>query len=167
MERKGIIFILLLIVAVLTLTVAIMAGYLLVAGSAPQNGTTAMQQTEVVPDIKDLGFVPIFQDSQYFNLKIDGSGKPAVIEIKAELVYLKNAKVKDLETKITSSMGKIRELIGAYFMQMTLEDASKPETIEVAKKELTAQINDLLNSGEKVKTNIVWTINFDRWFYAV
>lgn len=167
MERKGIIFILLLIVAVLTLTLAIMAGYLLVAGTAPENGAMAMQPVEIVPDVKDLGFVPIFQDSQYFNLKSQGNSKPAVIEIKAELVYLKNAKVKDLEVKINSSMGMIRELIGTYFMKMTLEDVKKPETIEAAKKELTKQINNLLNSGEPVRTDIVWTINFDRWFYAI
>jgi flagellar basal body-associated protein FliL len=48
---------------------------------------------------------------------------------------------------------------------MTLEEVAKTEAKDKAKKELTKQINELLLASERIKTDIVYTLAFDEWFF--
>lgn len=166
MEGKSNFFILLFIVAILTLTLAVLAGYLFLVGT-PHNTVDSTQKAGTVrPSDDQLVTLQVFEDKKYFNLKSTDNSKMSVIQLSAELVYYKEVKgIKNVATKIAAYDGEIKELIGTYFQNMSIDEVRKPETKEKAKKELTAKINELLNESEKSKADIVYTINFDEWFY--
>lgn len=130
---------------------------------------TINRETTIRPTDDKLATKKVFESKKYFNLKMGPDNKMAVIQVNAEVVYLKEVKglknKQDPAKKLEAYDGEIKELIGTYFQNMTLEDAKKPDTKEKAKKDLKKQINDLILSTETVKGEIVYTINFDEWFY--
>ncbi|MDP4094791.1 MAG: flagellar basal body-associated FliL family protein [Bacillota bacterium] len=170
MEGKGSFFILILIVALLTLTLAVLAGYLFFAGSSSSKtpAQVSQQASSVVPSDSDLTKKLLFTDKTYFNLKNDGTNKISVIEVNVELDYFKTVKGLSgkVDDKITAYDGQIKELIGTYFQNMTFGQAESPDAKITAKKELTKQINELLVETEKDKTlKILYSVNFPLWFY--
>jgi len=168
LEGKGSFFILLIIVAILTLTLAVLAGYLFFVAGTPQTNPEAVtEKTEIKrPSESELAYKDLFTDKQYFNLKNEDSDKTSVIMVKMQLVYFKKVKgIKSTDEKINLNEGKIKEIIGTYFQKMTLDEVKLPETKDRANKELTGLINQLLTSNEKQKQNIVYEIVFNEWFY--
>ena len=167
MEGKGSFFILLFIVAFLSLTLAGLAGYVFFFSGSTQSASEAVHhQAKVVrPPDEDLAVKKLFEEKgKYFNLAPSETDdkKLSVIQVGVELVYFKKVKgVKEPAAKIAAYDGEIREIVGTYFQNKTLEDVRKPETKQKAKEEITKEINKLL--GEK--ENIIYTINFGEWFY--
>lgn len=166
MEAKGSFsVILLVIIAVLALTLAGLTGYVFFSG--PTKSASSAQPHEMVrPADDELVVKKLFESKNLFNLKNTDDKKTSVIQANIELVYLKKVSgVKNVEEKIKSYDGAIKELIITYFQNMTLEDVKQPQTKENAKKELVKQLNELLSSSEKEQKNIIFTINFNEWFY--
>jgi len=166
LESKGSFFVLLIIIAILTLTLAVLAGYLFLGTGTQQTGATLEESTQELrrPADNELSKVELFDDNTYFNLKTDG--RTSVLQISAELNYFKKVKgIKNTEEKINFNINKIKEIIGTYFQSKTYEEISQPEAKEKANKELTEQINEFLVSNEDTKNDIVYEIVFDKWFY--
>lgn len=167
MEGKGSFFILLIIVAFLTLALAVLAGYLFFVAGSPKTTTVEVQkETTKRPVDEDLEMKKLFEGKKYFNLKNSDDKKIAVIQVNVELVFYKKIKgIKDVKKKIDAYDGEIKEVVGTYFQNMTLDDAKKPEMKEQAKKELAKKLNELLTASEKEKKDIIYTVNFEDWFY--
>lgn len=169
MEGKGSFFVLLLIVAFLTLTLAVLAGYLFFFSGAPKTTavTSSAQETTKIPADDELEKKKLFAEKRNFNLKKTNSNEIAVIMVSAELIYFK--KVKEIKTDIPTKLefydAEIKQSIATYFQNMTLEEAQKPETKEKASQDLKKTINEILTVNEKEKVPIVYNIIFDEWFY--
>jgi len=165
-EKNKFSIILLVIIAALAIALASITVYVLVGGGSGTKQTEkAVQITK--PADSEITTLAIF-DKKAMNLKASDTktSSTAVIEISAGLVYYnKVTGIKDTAAKVKTYDADIKELIGTYFQNMTLEDAKKPETKEKAKKELTKQINELLNANEKSKNDIIYNVNFSEWFY--
>ncbi len=173
MEGKGNFFILLFVVAFLSLTLALLACYVFFfAGNSPKPPSEPVQSSEEKrPADDELATISLFDGKKIFNLK-NNSDKPeanksmAAIQVSVQIQYFKKVKgIKSVEEKIMAYDGAIKELVGNYFLNMTLEEVSQTATKEKAKKELTEQINALLTSSEEGKKDIVYTLIFDEWFF--
>jgi Flagellar basal body-associated protein len=174
LESKGTFFILIIVVAVLALTLAVLAGYIfLVQGNSSNDSKGAAANTAVsteIPEDKDLGTLELYDSKQYFNLKNDDNSKTiAIIQVNVALQYflaIKDDKKIKVEEKLTSNQLEIEELISTYFMHVTLDDVKQPDAKEKAKSELKKQINDLLNEGEKKEPHeYVYKVIINQWLY--
>lgn len=167
MEAKGSFsMVLLIIIAILALALAGLTGYVFFF-EGPTKSASAIDKHEMTrPADEDLVGKKLFESKNLFNLKSADDKKTSVIQANVELQYLKKVNgIKNVEEKIKTYDGAIKELIITYFQNITIEEARQPETKEKIKKELTKRINDLLSSSEKEYRNIVYTINFSEWFY--
>lgn len=173
MEGKSGFFVLIIVIAFLSLTLAMLAGYVFFfsgSDSEPANDTEHGTKVEI-PSDEELATFSLFEGTKIFNLKNDPQKQESVnsihaIKISVEIDYFKDVEgIKSVEEKLTAYEGKIKELVGNYFLNMTLEEVAKTEAKEKAKKELTKQVNELLLASEKIKTNIVYTLVFDEWFF--
>lgn len=165
MEGKGSFFILLFIVAFLSLTLAVLAGYVFFVGGSPKTGVEATKQEATkMPAETELGRKKIFE-KQLFNLKKSDSKEVAVIKVSAEIVFLKGKDIKKTEAKIETYESEIKEILGTYFLNKTVDEVKQPEAKEKAKKELLKKINEIMTASEKEKNDIVYSIIFDEWFY--
>ena len=100
MESKGTFFILIIVVAVLTLALAAMAGYLfLVQGPSnnkAESSTTEVSQEQTYKE-EDLTTKALFESKKYFNLKnAEGSKTIAILQAGINIKYPKQ--IKDVKT---------------------------------------------------------------------
>lgn len=164
MEGKGSFIILLAIVAFLSLTLAVLAGYVFFVGGSSSKHTPEVTATR--PKDEDLASKKIFEGKKYFNLKSENDNKIAVIQVTGEIQYFKKVKgLKDTKAKLDFYDSEIKKIIGSYFQNMTKAEVEKPETRSLAEKDLAKKINELLNSSEDAKYEIVYKVVFDDWFY--
>jgi len=166
---KGSFIVLLVIVAVLTLVLAMMAVYLFIVAGTPQNNAESAVHTDINtpqrPDADELGYKKLFEEKKFFNLKSEDNKNP-VIQVEVNLVYFKKIKgIKNVEDKITSFESEIKEAIGTYFQQLTLEQVKDPACKKKAKEDLIKEINNLLSSDENKHFDIIYDIVFEEWFY--
>ncbi|MCX7922382.1 MAG: flagellar basal body-associated FliL family protein [Clostridia bacterium] len=168
MEGKGSFFVLLIIVAVLTLTLAVLAGYLFFVSGSPRNTVeVSKQETTQVPKDEELQKLDLYGENgtEILTLKKTNEKQIAVITVNVELKYYKEIKgIKDPKSKLEFYTSEVKELISTYFQKMTLDEVNAPETKEKTAKELKNKINDLLNANEKEKKPIVYSVNFGKWF---
>lgn len=167
MGGKGSFFILLVIIAILTLALTILVGYLFVVAGVSQTRTEIAQGDITVKHLPDseLSSRRLFSDKQFFNLKCE-EDKMSVIQVNVILYYYKKVKgIKNVEEKLSFNESKIKQMIGTYFQKLTLDDVKKPETKERAANELKKAINDYLITNEEQKADIVYEVVFDEWFY--
>ena len=169
MEGRGSFFILIVIVAILTLTLAVLAGYLFIFANNPHETVKdAGMQNETEkkrPAESELAQKKLYNEKKYFNLKSE-NGKLSIIQVNVELWYFKKVKgIKSTDEKIALNESKIKQIIGTYFQNMTLEEVRMPETKERSNKELTKMINEYLVSNEKSKEDIIYEVVFEEWFY--
>jgi len=169
---KGNFTILLFIISILTLTLAVLAGYLFFVGGGSQKNTVTKVVENKVIEIPDeqRGNYQVFEDKQYFNLKDDEDNKDSVIIIeKCILIYDKGKKSKNEEgyiAKFDMYKNEISEKIGIYFQNTTLSQVKQANYVDTVKKDLKEIINKLLNSSEKAgeEKEFVHDITI-RWFY--
>lgn len=167
MEGKGNYIILLIIVAVLTLTLAILVGYLFIISGAPQQNreVSANIAAQNIPDDSQMGKRAIFDEKKLVNLKTDNN-QISVIQINGVIKYIKKVKgIKNIEEKLDFYAEQIRETVCSYFQSLTIEQVRDPEFKKKAKQDIKNQLNDLLNSSENSKTEIIYEVIFDEWFY--
>lgn len=166
MGGKGSFFILLFVVAFLSLTLAGLAGYVFFFAGPTQSAapeTTVNEKNKVVDESK-LGEKQLFDSKKYFNLKSTDDKKISVIQVGIKIKYFKEVdklKEKDILAKLSSYDSEIKEQVGIYFRNLTLEDVKMPDAEERARKVLVQQFNKTY--GEK--EDIVYSIIFDEWFY--
>lgn len=167
MEGKGGFFVLIVIVAFLSLAIALLVGYVFIVSGSDHEGKTVIVNGsgEVFPKDDELGYQSLLGEKTNFNLKSE-AGKLAIIQIDGEMSYYLEVKgIKDVSAKIGLYKNEIKELVGTYFQGLTLEDVKSPDAKEKAKKVLVKQINDLLNRNEDQKRDIIYNIVFTNWFY--
>ena len=174
MEGKSSFFniVLLVIVALLTLSLAALAGYVFIGGGQKQS--VVIQQVDTtIPADDELVSLKLYEGKpKYYNLKVENSASNVlpVIQISVELKYFKKAPkkstIKDTTAKITAYEGEIKELIGTYFMNLSLNEVKKADAKEKAAEELKKQINELINKNEEVKKDVIYKIAFEEWFFT-
>lgn len=171
MESKGPFFILIVVVAVLTLTLAALAGYLFLVQGTSNRGTEIKTTTsaKVVPKEEDLVTLPLYDQKSYFNLKNDDPKKIAMIQVDVKLRCLvefkENKKTVKVEEKLLSYSDEIKELVIRFFLNMTIDEIKNTSVMDTAKEELKKQINELLNEGQKEPQEIVYKVIFSEWLF--
>lgn len=173
MESKGSFFILLIVVAVLTLALAALAGYLFLVAGAPQQGkaeTNEVSSEHAVVPKEDLEELPLFEGKKYFNLKNEDPKKIAVLQVNVVLEYNTKVKikgVKSMEEEMKHYEAQFRELVGTYFMDVTLTQISTKEGKLKAKEDLKKLMNELIQSGhkEKIEEEVIHEVFLDDYFY--
>ena len=165
MESRSSYVVLLVIIAILTLTLAALAGYIVIVSSSESKANSSEVNNEIIRvQDQDLSVISLFEDDNFFNLKSEN--KLSVIQISAQLKYKKSVKgIKNVDEKINFNLGKIKEIFGTYFQNLSVEDVKKPDAKATANEELVKIINEHLLSNEKYREDIVYEIEFDKWFY--
>ena len=171
MESKGPFFILIIVVAVLTLTLAALAGYLFLVQGTQTNKmeTKTSAAIKVVPKEEDLVTLSLYDGKSYFNLKNDDPKKISIIQVSVSLKCLKqfkeNKKTVKVEEKIMSYSDEIKELVIRFFLNMTMDEIKNTSVMDTAKEELKKQINELLNEGQKEPQEIIYKVIFSEWLF--
>lgn len=177
MESKSTYFILIIVVAVLTLLLAALAGYIFIvqgnlggeseetgAGQAADGG----EQAKAIPKEEDLIKVPLYGSTRYFNLKSSNSDKTSIIQVNVTLKCyktLKNNKKANVEEMVTARSEEIQELIVRFFMTLTEVEVKEPAVLDKSKEDLTKQINALMNEGVDKPEDIVYRVVFSEWLF--
>lgn len=168
MEGKGSFFILLFIVAFLSLTIAVLAGYVFFVAGNPKTPTEAVKQEDAKkPKEEELHTVQLFEGKKYLNLKNTDDKKIAVIQIGISIKYFKGKEKeeKKIEDKIKPYIEELQEKTIEYFGDITLEEAlNKSATMDKAKKDLLKKFNEIVPPDEKEKKSIIYSVIFYDWF---
>jgi len=174
LESKSTFFILIIIVAVLTLSLAALAGYLfIVQGSArgraevDENGIP-IEEAREIPSEDELIKIPLYDSARYFNLKKSDTDKTSIIQVNVTLKCykeLKNNKKAVVSEIIAARSEEIQELVIRFFMTLTSEDVKDLAVMDAAKENLTKQINDMLNEGVEKPEDVVYKVIFSQWLF--
>lgn len=170
MEGKSSYFILLVIVAFLSITLAFLAIGFFFFG----NGSSAPEKEVVVvthktPGDEELSNKVIFENKNFNLKKTDNDSKEiAVIVLSASMKHYK--KVDDMtEEKIAEKIDfyskEINSAIGTYFQGLTLDDVRKVDAKQKASEDLTKKINEILTNNDSKASPLVYSVIFDYWFY--
>lgn len=167
MENKGTFIILLLIIVVLTVTIAAMAGFMLFSNKPVPGSVVETANPSYVPSDKEVSSIQLYEEKRVYNLKNDEEYSNPVIQIDVTLWYYNKIDgIEDVEAKITAYTSKIRETIGFYFKDITLTDIKNgKKSGTVIKDELKEEINELLRANIQIDRDIVYEVVFDEWFY--
>lgn len=173
MESKGTFFILIIVVAVLALALAAIAGYLfLVQGSPANKGETAPVTSasagKAVPE-KTIDF-PLYEGKSYFNLKNDDPKKIAMMQVEVVLVCSETLMEKEnkkvvVEDTLNAYSKRIQELVVRFFLTKTIDDVKNIAVMDMAKEDLRKEINKLLDEGLKKPEDIVYEVVFSQWLF--
>ncbi|NLK86678.1 MAG: flagellar basal body-associated FliL family protein [Clostridiaceae bacterium] len=173
MESKSTFFILIVIVAVLALALAALAGYLVIKGSSAdkENGEAPGadgEQTINIPKEEELIKIPLTSDATYFNLKKTDPKKTSIIQLRVTLKChktLKRDKKAVVEDIIAARSEEIQELVVKFFMNLTADEVQDSAMLDKAKTDLARQMNELLNQGEEKPEDIVYNVIFSEWLF--
>ena len=182
MEKKGNFFLFLLIIAILTLIIAVLVSFILLVGIngpgvaseggvAPGEANPNMPAGEP-PDEADLATVQLLDSSSPINLKCDNPQKPSYAIVDLSLKYFSKVDgIKDVPAKITLNTANMREIVTTYFMAMDVDEFSSFETKARAKDELKQELNNFLlttisseKDRRKVK-EVIYDVVFSAWNY--
>lgn len=170
MEGKSSYFILLVIVAFLSITLAFLAiGFFFFGNSSSGAQKEVVVVSQSVPTESDLTLRTICE-SKNFNLKKTSDKQIAVISISCSMKHYKvrdkdKLKEADVTAKIDFYSKEIESAIGTYFQGMTLEDVSQLDAKKKASTELTKKFNEIMSEGNSKAEPIVYDVIFDYWFF--
>lgn len=181
MEKKGNFFLFLIIIAVLTLIIAVLVSFILLVGingpaaaadssNAVNSGSPAM--TGEPPDEASLATVQLIDSSQPINLMSDNPLKPSYAIVEMSVKYFSKVDgIKDVEAKMTLNKANLQEIVTTYFMAMNVEEFSRFETKAKSKDDLKQAMNEFLlttisseKDRRKVK-EIIYDVVFSAWNY--
>lgn len=162
--------VLIIIVAVLSVSLAVLAAYLLLAQGNSDSGKVeaASVSDKHIPKNEDLVSIPLFSDSTYFALKKTSSDQTPILQAKVTLKCyktLKRDKKAVVEEIVATRSEEIQELVVRFFMTLTSDDVKDVAVLDRAKEDLKNQINDLLNEGEEEPEDIVYNVIFSEWLF--
>jgi flagellar basal body-associated protein FliL len=170
LEGKSSYFILLVIVAFLSITLAFLAiGFFFFYDKGPSKVETVVQAaTTTLPAEDDLTLKVLFENKN-FNLKKSNEKEIAVINVSASIKHFKVVKEDKLkEADVTAKLDfynkEIVSDIGTYFQGLTLADVSQPDSRQKCQKELKDRINKILANGDEKASPLVYTVTLE-WFY--
>ncbi|MCX7708919.1 MAG: flagellar basal body-associated FliL family protein [Clostridia bacterium] len=169
MEGKGSFFILLFIVAFLSLTLAVLAGYVFFVAGTPKNNVEASSKHEAEKKVskEELKSLQLFDGKKYLNLKSTDDKKLSVIQIGITVNYLKGKDEKKSEEHLKLYMDELKEAVIAYFSSMTIEEAkNQTEAMAKAKEALLKKFNEIVPPDEKDKEKkpMIESVVFYDWF---
>jgi len=170
LESKSTFFILIIIVAVLALSLAALAGYLFIVqgGQSNENAVTG-EKSEIIPSEDELIKISLFNEARYFNLKKSSdNSKSSIIQANVTLKCykkLKNNKKAVVEELVAARTEEIQELVVRFFMTLTSEDVKDLDVMDAAKENLTKQINELMNEGVEKPEDVVYRVVFSEWLF--
>lgn len=168
MEGKGSYFILLVIVAFLSITLAFLAiGYFVFDNHGSTEKEVIVVNEPKIPDDKDLVSKIIFEKTN-FNLKKTDEKQVAVIVLSASMKHIKEVEgmtPEEVSAKIDFYSSEIKSAIGTYFQGLTLDDVRNTGWKEKASNELKDEINGILMNNDKKASPLVYSIVFDYSFY--
>lgn len=168
LEGKSSYFILLVIVAFLSITLAFLAIGFFVFGNHGSGGEKeAVAVTNTAPTDSELAVKKLFENKN-FNLKKTNDKQVAVVSVTASLKYFKKVdgmKEEEVAAKIDFYSGEINDAIGTYFKGQTLEDVSQVDASKKASDYLTKKINEILTKNEKKPNPLVHALVFDYMLY--
>lgn len=166
--KKSGFFILIGIVAFLSLALVLLAGYVFFIGGNVGIGQAKETKKEVtVPKDSELALEQMFESNTAFNLQTTKEDKDIhVILVNLQVQYfIKFDGIKDTTLKIQSNKSKLSEIVGTYFQNLSIDDVKNPDAKEKARIELKKMMNDYLMQNEKKDGDLVYSIIFDYWFY--
>jgi flagellar basal body-associated protein FliL len=177
LESKSTFFILIIVVAVLTLLLAALAGYIFIVqgnlgggnkGTGESQSADGGEQAKLIPKEEDLIKVPLYGSTRYFNLKSANPDKTSIIQVNVTLKCyktLRNNKRANVEEMIAARSEEIQELIVRFFMTLTEVEVKDPAVLDKSKEDLTRQINALMNEGVEKPEDIVYRVVFSEWLF--
>lgn len=173
MESKSTFFILIIVIAVLSLTLAALAGYLFIVQGASNDkgGSTALSESEVekkIPKKDERTNIALFEDKRTYNLKNDNTDKVSMMQVHVALdcyKQLKNDKKAVVADRVAAYTDEIQELVVRFFLTKTVSDVEDVAVMDKAKEELAKQMNDLLNEGVKEPEDIIYKVIFSEWMF--
>lgn len=165
--KKSGFFILIGIVAFLSLALALLAGYVFFVRGDSSNSGEGENKVITVPKDEELLSEKMFSENTAFNLITEGKdNRIHVILVNVELQYFaKFEGIKDTTVKIQSNKSKLVELIGTYFQGLTIDDVKKTDSKEKARAELKVKMNELLLQNEVKNGELIYNVIFEYWFY--
>lgn len=162
-------FVLIGIVAFLSLALVLLAGYVFfVSGNSAGTGEAAEPKKEItIPKDSELTLEQMFSSNTAFNLKSKENDKEIhVILVNLQVQYfIKFEGIKETTLKIQSNKSKLSEIVGTYFQGLTIDDVKKADSKEKARAELKKMMNEHLLQNETKDGELVYSIIFDYWFY--
>jgi flagellar basal body-associated protein FliL len=168
---KSTFFILIAVIAILTLALAALAGYILLVQGAPTKASTTTTAAAIksVPTEDQLTTISLFDGKRYFNLKNTDANKIAIIQANVSLKCLstikEDKKTVKAEEKITAYSPEIQELVVKFFLNMSEDQIKNPDELDNSKEQLKKEINALLNEGQKVKQEVIYKVIFSEWLF--
>lgn len=165
--KKSGFFILIGIVAFLSLALVLLAGYVFFVPKGADGKGLDKEKIVTVPKDNELALVSMFDKNTAFNLKSSEKDNTVhILLVNVHLQYYKELKgIEDTAAKIETNKKKLSELVGTYFQQLSFEDVKKGEAKEKAREDLKEMMNDYLLQNEVVNGELVYSIIFDYWFY--
>lgn len=170
LESKGNFFILIIVIAVLALTLAALAGYLFIVQgkSGVSEDTVAEKVEKKIPSKDERVKIALYDGKRVYNLKNAEEDKASLIQVAVTLECYKTLqedKKAIVEDKVNAYIEEIQELVVRFFLTKTSEDVKDVTFMDNAKEELTKQINALLNEGVKKPEDIVYKVIFSEWLF--
>lgn len=175
MESKSTFFILIIIVAILALSLAALAGYLFIVQGASRGQAEVNEDGVPVEDIKEIPSeeelvkISLYDSARYFNLKNTSTdSKNSIIQVNVTLKCyktLKRDKKAVVAEMVTARAEEIQELVIRFFMTLTAEDVEDLTVMDRAKEDLTKQINDLMNEGIVEPEDVIYRVVFSQWLF--
>lgn len=170
MESKGVFFILIIVIAILTLSLAALAGYIFIIQGNSNNNSSAVtgEVNTDIPSKDDRVVIELFDEATTYNLKNDDPNKVSVIQVKVALdcyKQLSNNKKAVVTDIVTNYSSEIKELVVRFFLEKTINDVKNTAAMDEAKTELAQQINSLLNEGVKKPEDVVYKVIFSEWIF--
>ena len=182
MEKKGNFLLFLIIIAVLTLIIAVLVSFILLVGIngpviASEGQTPAGASGQPVmagepPDEAELATEQLLDSGSPINLKTDNPQKPSFAVVEMSIKYFNKVDgIKDVQAKIDLNRANMQEIVTTYFMAMDVGEFSRFEAKAKAKEDLKRELNDFLlttisseKDRRKVK-EIVYDVVFSAWNY--
>ena len=168
---------LLVIIAILTLIIAVLAAFIILVGinppqSAVANGSPPVSGPQAtVIDEKLLTPLKLFSDKQYFNLRTDDN-RLSVVIVDVTIKYInKMDGIKDVAAKISLHEDNLKEIVCNYFQSMTYDEIKNLDTKLQAKEDLKDEMNSFLiatiekDTDRRKVVEIVYEVVFSGWNY--
>jgi flagellar basal body-associated protein FliL len=166
LASKSTFIILIIAIAVLSLTLAVMTGYLFIVQDTSNDKGNPDIVVKNVPKKADRITIPLFEDKRIYNLNNGDTDKNSMIQVAVTLdcyKQLENDKKAIVEDRVAAYSDEIQELLVQFFLTKTIDDVKDVVFMDKTKEELAGRINNLLNEGEKNPEDIVYKVIFSEW----
>lgn len=166
MEGKSIYTILLAIIAVLTLSLAVLIIFLFISFNPNRQAAgnvradTAIAE-RVVADDEMIEFKLFDGEEKMFALKSEPENPDSIVMVSVTIkcdAGQKRKKEQEVTNRVNSYISELEEAVGDYFAAMTLTEAKQLETRYKARDDLLNTFNEILNANKQEKEKAVYRV---------